>query len=612
MRPALLVVIMDFLISSLLLFINDENPAAGSGSVMPGQIAAEYSAEAVSDMESTWMREYQDQFRDKKIADQEAMLAQLAGQTRELTEERNSLVSRISDRETVISRQKSEAENMTKEIRVLTERQVQTAERLSKVENEAEILSREKADLAAAKDRLEGMAASLAAAKARGDRLLKEAEEAQKNMVTQNEELRAGLVAQAETIRTQNETVVSQQEVIRNALTEVASAQLRIDTRTESLVKGQNQILATLTNMQAFIERLPAELSAGASVLVREQERLSNVITGLMAVARTLEDFSPEDQKAILQKLQALEGSSKMVTDQLASLSESNNLGQISGDLFLLRQQQQLIQGDVGKLVASMQIADARQAGPVSACDMARISVVTELLAEQGIGVKALEKYLSYHTSSAFVPLVRAGDKQFIAIHIEDMGLDWWGISRYLTNVVVKVGPAGSTQDVARAAGPLGLLAVDSRVAIIDCSADTGISPVLARHPSTKPMNLVGREGIEKRGYKDVYLYKKATGGVGLAVEVSPDLTDPRYLVIRKTLRPSIDQVVRFLFVNPENKPEQGDFLVTAEGAVIGVLVDSARCLVLSEDYLQEAPLQIPLNNPRTFAGAVRARKNAK
>lgn len=607
MRPALLVIIMDFLISSLLLFINDENQGIVAGERRaPEQAAREFSTEAIAQMETEWMRDYQDQFRDKKIADQENMLAQLTGRTRQLTEEKNSLVTRIAEQDTTITKQKSEAETMAREIKTLTEKQIQTAESLTKVKNEAETLAREKNDLAAAKERLEKMAASLAEAKARGDQLLKEAEEKQKNMASQNEQLRASLAAQAEAIRVQNETVASQQQVISKALVEVAQAQTRIDSRTEALLKGQTQMQSTLTNLQAVIERLPAELAAGTSLLVKEQQRLNGVITGLTALASALEaGFKPEQQKAITEKLDALTAANKAITEKISIISVTNNMGKIADDLYSLRLQQQSLQGDISMLVSSMQAADARRAGPLSACEKARVAVVTELCAEKSTGIEAIERHLSRYSVSVFVPLLTVGNRKYAVAHIQDYGLDWWGVSKYLTNAAVRIGLAGHIREMAVAKGPLQILPGDWRAVMIDCSADDGLVAALEKAPAPEPMKIIGKEGFEKRGNRDVYLFKRSTGGLGLAVETAPDPKDRRYLVVRRTLRPALEKIVSFLFVNPDSRQEPGDFLVTAEGDAIGIMVDNERCLILTPEYFASPSMQIPLDNPREFVNQV-------
>ena len=84
MRPALLVIIMDFLVSSLLLFISgpgSREEGLPRRSAARGPTAAETAPElapaAILDMEQQWSREYQQQLAETKISSQAESLSLL-------------------------------------------------------------------------------------------------------------------------------------------------------------------------------------------------------------------------------------------------------------------------------------------------------------------------------------------------------------------------------------------------------------------------------------------------------------------------------------------------------------------------------------------------------
>jgi hypothetical protein len=600
MRPALLVIIMDFLVSSLLLFIgNPDEPARGGRSPTAETPAAEeFSVAAISEMENEWMQEYQDQLRDMKLATQQEQLAALAA-------EKSTLATRVTRQSAEIQRQQIAADNLAREIKMLTDQRASKEAALRQAQSEAETLAREKADLTEAKARLEKMAAALAEAKVQGERLLKEAEARQKDLQSQNVQMRTSVAAQAEAIRRQNETIAGQQKIIDQSLRNVALAQSRMETKTDVLQRGQNQMQATLTDLQSFASRLPADLQANAQRIASEQRRLETVVTGLVAlVSGSQSGLSPAEQKAVSDRLALLTSLHQQLNQNIQGLLATGVVDRVADNLVAVREQQRALQNEMSGLVHKMEDYEARQSGPFGRFRNARLLVRVAMAAEGTSNHTMHSLDNDRYDSTAYVPLLAATDRILIVTHMRDLGLQWNGISWYLTELNFSLATSGTTQLTATIKGPIQILAGDRHLALIDCAQDAGLSDLI-RQSKMSPMKIIGRQALEKRGLRDVYLLKSSTGGIGFMAETTQDLDAPGYLLIRRTFRPLLDKVARYLFVNPESRPEPGDFLVTAEGEVIGVMVDDRKCFILTEEAVAKSARRIPLNVLPTFAREV-------
>src|SRR5450759_437957 len=96
MRPAILIIIMDFLVSSLLLFITGPDTwqvPAGAGA---RAAAPDFAPAAIADMEALWMRESQDALISHKLLTQEKTIAQLNRKSSDLEFVKSSLETTLT------------------------------------------------------------------------------------------------------------------------------------------------------------------------------------------------------------------------------------------------------------------------------------------------------------------------------------------------------------------------------------------------------------------------------------------------------------------------------------------------------------------------------------
>jgi hypothetical protein len=58
-------------------------------------------------------------------------------------------------------------------------------------------------------------------------------------------------------------------------------------------------------------------------------------------------------------------------------------------------------------------------------------------------------------------------------------------------------------------------------------------------------------------------------------------------------------------FENPAYRPEIGDYMVTADGKLVGIMISREKCFILSKATLQNCAVSIPLSDKGQFQQAV-------
>jgi hypothetical protein len=84
-------------------------------------------------------------------------------------------------------------------------------------------------------------------------------------------------------------------------------------------------------------------------------------------------------------------------------------------------------------------------------------------------------------------------------------------------------------------------------------------------------------------------------------------MADGRYLVIKRPLR----GIVAWL-ENPAYRTEVGDYVVTSEGKLVGLMVTRERCLLLTRENITGCGTAIPLADKSGFQRAVRQVSQAR
>ena len=220
MRPSLLIIIMDFLVSSLLLFVSgpgtrDEGVASRAAARGPtaAETAPEFAPAAILDMEQQWAREYQQQLAETKISSQAEALSLMESRGRDLSAARAQLEGQLAQQGAELARKQQNLAQLADTLGELRGERARQDEALQATRQQAAALTAEKSAVAATRD-------ALAAAKAETERKLQEAEARRQELAAQALLLRQRIAEQADLIHRQTLTLASQQQAIRDDLAE--------------------------------------------------------------------------------------------------------------------------------------------------------------------------------------------------------------------------------------------------------------------------------------------------------------------------------------------------------------------------------------------------------
>ncbi|MCX6998083.1 MAG: hypothetical protein NTV49_13625 [Kiritimatiellaeota bacterium] len=609
MRPALLVIIMDFLVSSLLLFISGpgSGPAADARRAAAWEAAAEFSPAAVFDMEQQWGREYQQQLAETRLSAQADQLTLLTSRGRELAEAGARL-------ENQVAAQSGELDKRQSAIAELRDQRARQEAALRVTQDQVQVLARDKTALAAEKEDVQRRAAQLAAAKAEIERLLREAEAKKMELLGQTQQLNSRVAQQAETIRQQTATLASQQQTIQQDISTLARDQSKIAGSTEALRLGQEQMQSALANFQALTARLPGTLQDNARRVAEQQQRLETAVTGLVAMARS---YNPElndaERKQIREQLDSLANLNRGLGQRMSDMAAAGaGSAQIGADLSAVRRQQTALQDELGGLAVKLGEFEAKQIGPYAKFRDARVLLRAGLTAHRIGGAQAPGPAPESFTAAVYAPLLFTAERFWLAVNVADLGITWRGLEPDLADMTFTLAVPHSPASVPLR-GPVRLLAAEPHIALVDLRQEPALAAALADRSHVKPAMLIGRAGLEKRGARDLYLFKRSAEGQGFAVEVAPDLDRPGYLIIRRAYNRWINFLAAHLLSNAGTRAEAGDFLVTAEGEVVGVMVDDLRGYVLSDSDLLNPGVSVQITGPGPFArDALNVRKTMK
>ena len=119
--------------------------------------------------------------------------------------------------------------------------------------------------------------------------------------------------------------------------------------------------------------------------------------------------------------------------------------------------------------------------------------------------------------------------------------------------------------------------------------------------PSLISMELAGPDAaLQNTDVHKLHVFKSTAAGLSFEIDTTPDLADARYLVVKRALRG-----IAAWFENPAFRPAIGDYVVTDDGKLVGMMVTPERCLIISKDNLANCALTIPLTDGPQFLSAI-------
>lgn len=601
MRPALLVIIMDFLVSSLLLYVsgpgNLSRTVSGRTQHVPLEPlpVAKFSPAAITALETQWQREYNEQIKDVKLLTQQKQIDSSLETNRALSEQKSGLESRITDLRAELVQRQAVASNMAQNIGELKERQIVTEAELKRIRTETESLAREKDKIAAGKADLEQTVKNLAEVKSQTEQKLKEADLKQNELAGQAEKLQVRILAQAETISKQNETIANQQQTIGGDLKNVAQIQARIETKTDALQQGQEQMQSTLDDFRVLVDRLPQELRANVQKIADDQKRIESAVADLARAAGEVKPANADDRKLINEKLEDLAKLQQELQDNVKVMLAAQTNANMAQNIQAMRSHQEAMREQIGELVFKFDKLEIAQTGPYNRFKDSRLALSVTMTTSKRAGKDAVNDSREKFSNLIYIPLFIADNKVYAASHVADLGFDWNKLGKDLKEVAWTISLNDRHPALTTVQGPALVYPGDPRIITLNCSRDMGVGPSLAKLSQVKPVLLAGIAALEKRGTRDIYVFKRTAEESGFAVDISSDQEHPGYLTIRRSLRPWVNFLAKHFLLNSSSRPEAGDYVVTVEGTLVGVMVDETRCCILSEEQMLRSSKQISL-----------------
>ena len=581
MRPAILIIIMDFLVSSLLLFItgpdNWQVAAGAGGRETP---AADFAPAAIAEMEALWLRESQDALINRKLLTQEKTIAQLNRKSSDLEFVKSSLENTLNSQRQELQTRQQELEQKVKEAETLKQEQYRMAATVQ--EREKTITSQQES------------IASLA----RNTRSLEEINQKQEQVQIALKDIQTD----QKTISTNLHTLQQQEAVTQVKITDVAERQALMNARIGDLHAAQARMEATLQSVNTLAANLPQAMRASLQDIADNQQQLEASVSSLAELMPTLDAVgTPAEFKGFDNRLDALALQHRTLQDALQTVL-TGRTDQLASGIAAVRQNQDALQSQIQGLASKVEDIGAKRPGPFRPFRDARVELRVSLTREDRSG-DINDRQLDTHAAIVYPPLVSAAGGLWLAAGYRDMGLNWPGASSPLRHVYYRIARRGGTESTLLK-GPLLALADNPRVVLIAFSAADDPQLTATGLTNIAPMKILGRAALEKRGAGALHLFKRSSEGLSFAVEAAFDMSDPRYLVIRRNMR-AWTSIFQNAFTNPNSRPETGDFVVTEEGGFVGIMVDDQRCLVVDTAPLAAGARAIPLDTTKAFVDQV-------
>jgi predicted nuclease with TOPRIM domain len=519
MKPSILVVMLDFLVCSLLLFvIGTGGSQTQFATSAPPAVHEEFSAAALQQQQEEWNRDYE----------QQTLLTRLQNEAAE----KEQLQTRLAAREATLT-------SLAEEKASVERAKAQTEAALTNVVTELGRVSEER------------------------ERLQKEGEAA-KERVAQLQTQQAQLQQQALQL---GQTVASQQATISTLGQEVRASQVRMEAQ-----------LAEVTGGQQAIQQ---ELAAQTETLKDLQSNLS-----------------PEERAKLLQAIGDVAKGQEELQSQLGGLIKSGQ-GEIGQSLTSIQAGQAALQEQAAKLGEQIESIKARGPGPFKAVKLARLQLLVKLERRD-----IQQNFTTSFKATAYPPVVNIDGHSYVIADSQQLGFHWWGVSPSalqqgeVTDISYDIRRSGETNWAGALTSPACILAADPHTVAIEL-ADTV--------PGLQTMELAGPDAALQTDQRKLNIFKSSAAGLSFEVDAAPDLSDPRYIVVKRPLRG-----VAAWFENPAYRADAGDYMVTGDGKFVGIMVSRDRCFVLDKEAIQKCAASIPLISARQFQTALALAPRAK
>ena len=683
MRPALLIVMMDFMVASLLLYVTEPGmPKNGMGSMPVAEVVsspAESLWASVSEMErgrDAEMETYykalltasnedeitslmeknrglesslQSQERRAEEATKEAQaerqrIAEASAKVEGLISEKSELHRRLGEKEEDIERYKEnlgekdrviasmqrlnektvedalnarqevktkrkELEEKTEQLldakKTLTEQiqktevERQKAERLEegldeqkKIKDELvasllqkkQALSASEAEAGETRERLKERAAELEALNARLAHAEKEISEQEKRVM---EARQARKLAEhdldVEKVRRSELQEKIGDVVVQLAKDETERNQVTLK-KLDNIENNQASTLAALKGMETKIDQMPEMFREGLREFIEENRKVlekNDLLT--MEIQNLVAAVDPQAARQMMTEIQALQETSRRIEEHLAGIkigTSTEGMEQNMKALKDLSKKQRELQEGIDNRAAT---ALARSKGIFAQVNDARLQIDGSL--------KAKGVLWGYNTREikTYPVMVRAHGQVYAVSHAASIGIDWNKISDRIETVSY----AMRTSDTSSSSlDDMYALPSNCKILILSNPGE-GTSLDLYRSVSE----------IRERALGNLHIFRNSMRSSDIKIETGTTLNDSQKVL-------EFDRTLLGRLLSNSKNPEPGDFVVSSDGHLVGVMKDWKTCALIIEDDLSLSGLHIDFSSLRSFMENVRAYKS--
>jgi len=567
MKPSILVVMLDFLVCSLLMFVvgSGGQQSRFASSAPAAAVAPEFSPAALQVQQDEWNRDYE----------QQSLLAQLGTQTAEA----DQLRVRLQQTSTTLADREANLQALTAEKARVEQARAQTAQALATVEGQLTRVSAERARLQqegdAAKKQLAGLQVELTGLQAEQAKLQQE---------------KAELHQRAEQL---GGTVASQQATITTLTDEVRASQTRVETQLADVARGQQAMGTTLAELDAFTRTLPAAIQKTAAATHDEQQTLQQNLAALADNVRELQaGLNAEERAHLMQAVTDVAQGQRDLRSRLDTLIEAGPGAQVGESLDQIAAGQEALRQQTARLGDQIESIKSRGPGPFKAVKEARLEWRTAIARRD-----AADGTLVRFRAATYPPVIRVDGKSYVIANVQTLGLTWWGLgSDYdrgkITQLEYTASRTGEPAWSSAVTTPACVLRADPRVVVVELDQPG---------PGLTAMELAPSGATLQSDQRKLHVFKSTAAGLSFEAEMSPDLADLQYLVVKRALRG-----VAAWFENPAYRAGVGDYVVTPDGKLVGIMVSRDQCFVISKEMLGDCALTVPLADPEQFLRAAR------
>lgn len=542
MKPSILVVMLDFLVCSLLLFIIGTGGKQTQFATSVSPVHEEFSPAAIQTQQEEWNRDYE----------QQTLLTRLNAETAE----KEQLRTRLGETSANLATREAN-------LKALSEEKAQTEQALSNVQTQ------------------------LGQVNAEREKLQQEGEAAKESLV-KIEQQKTELEQHAKQL---GQTVASQQATIGTLTEEVRASQVKVEAQLTDVARGQQEMGTTLAQLDEFTRTLPATIQKNVAGIGEQQQAMQQNVAALTETVKSLQTgLSAEENARLMQAVADVAKGQQELQSQLGGLIKAGQ-GEIGQNLNAIQANQEALRQQTSRLGEQVEAIKARGPGPYQAVKGARLELLVAIATrDTREGVTARFK------SAAYPPVVSVDGHSFVVANHQTLGLAWSAVrsdnpQNEITELKYTIGRSGDTPWSGALTSPACALRADPRVVSLELDR-----PV----PGLNTMQLAAPDAILQSDQRKLHVFKSTAAGLSFEADASPDLSDARYLVVKRPVRG-----VAAWFENPAYRADAGDYMVTADGKLVGIMINREKCFVLTKENLLNCALTIPLADKQQFRTAV-------